>query len=124
MMSTISFNAVLVTASSSDPLPDMEEFRNSAPPWLRPLIIGPTWSEMGMSRDGDINGRVHYAFLSEGSKDGRDEAKEAQKWRDRFAELFVDIPYVDIVQVRYGGDHRWDGNDPDIKYLGPERDEE
>lgn len=114
-MGTYIHDAVTVTTAAwrDGGLPDIDAFRDSLPEEFRQLVIGPVPS--------CFNGRVSYAFLPDGSKEGWPPSDQGDEYRARFAALFAQqdedgATCDDTVHIRYGGDHRHD-NAPEIRYT-------
>lgn len=61
-------------------LPDINAFRESLKPELRPLVVGPIQTP--------VNGYVSYAFMPDGSKEGWRASDDADEAREAFKNLF------------------------------------
>lgn len=86
-------DAVIATTFGMD-TPDIDAFRESLPPGLRGLVIGPV-------NDISNNGYATYAFLPDGSKEGWPQSDIADAARERFKALFGAGWWVHVV---YGGE--------------------
>jgi hypothetical protein len=95
-------DAVIMTAASYQPGPDIERFRESIPEEFRHLVIGPVESV--------TNGYRHYVLLPDGSKEGWADSDTGDDIRERFIGLFS-VRHDDGsspqegVHVTYGGDY-------------------
>lgn len=92
-------------------LPDMDKFRESLPPKMARLVIGPIIT--------DPNAYAVYAFLPDGSKEGWADSDAADEARERFKDLFRfryddESTPDDWVHVRFGGDRVDDDLKPEI----------
>ncbi len=96
----IAHDTVIVTIAGH--APRVEAFRAGMPDQLRHLLVGPIPSV--------VNDYVTFVFAPDGSKLGWPERDLADEWRQRFVQMLEeshenDAGLVDVVHVRYGGDH-------------------
>jgi hypothetical protein len=106
-------NAVIVTAAGAVmrgerrdvpvPAPDVEAFRESLPEKWRRLVTGPVRS---VAEDYET-----WAFLPDGSKEGWEDSRLGDEFRQRFIDLFAfahedgSSPFdVLVIDARFGGD--------------------
>jgi hypothetical protein len=117
----VSHDVIVVTTVAFRPggLPDMDAFRASLPEGIRPLVVGPI--------PAPLNGYVSYAFLPDGSKDGRDTSITCSEYRARFAALF-DQSFTDgdgvedVVAISFGPKHRSHSRHPLACYIELDKD--
>lgn len=120
-MGRIVHDAIVVTTVDFRPggLPDIDTFRASLPEDFRPLVVGPIPAPIG--------GYVSYAFLPDGSKEGRAASNEGDDYRARFAALFDQSftdgdGHEDVVSVGFGPDHRSRFRHPVACYIEIDKD--
>lgn len=120
-MGRIAHDAIIVTTVDFRPggLPDIDAFRESLPEDFRQLVIGPIRATQ--------NGYVSYAFLPDGSKEGRAASNEGDNYRARFAALFDQSftngdGHEDVVSLGFGPDHRARFHHPVACYIEIDKD--
>jgi hypothetical protein len=120
-MGRIVHNAIVVTTVDFRPggLPDIDAFRASLPEDFRQLVVGPV--------PGVMNGYVSYAFLPDGSKEGRAASNEGDDYRARFAALFDQSftdgdGHEDIAAIAFGPNHRSHSHHPLAYYIEIDKD--
>ncbi|WP_020135112.1 hypothetical protein [Streptomyces sp. 351MFTsu5.1] len=120
-MGSIVHDVIVVTTVDFRPggLPDIDSFRASLPEDFRQLVVGPIPAA--------LNGYVSYAFLPDGSKEGRAASNEGDDYRARFAALFDQSftdgdGHEDVVSLGYGPDHRSRFHHPVACYIEIEKD--